>query len=119
VARANLAEAQQRYEQVKEAASLDTRVAVAELQQAEAILAASSGTDEQAARGYSIAEVRFNEGLATQVELAQARVDLGVARANRVQAMRDVALARLKLLLLRDLPLGVSTFTAPAAASQR
>ncbi|MEO8755625.1 MAG: TolC family protein [Casimicrobiaceae bacterium] len=109
VARANLAEAQQRYEQVREAASLDTRLAVADLQQAEAILAASSGTDEQAARGYAIAEVRFNEGLATQVELSQARVDLGVARANRVQAARDVALARLKLALLRDLPLGVST----------
>lgn len=117
VARANLAEAQQRFEQVKEAASLDTRLAVAELQQAEAILAASSGTDEQAARGYAIAEVRFNEGLATQVELAQARVDLGIARANRVQASRDVALARLKLALLRDLPLGVSNFAAPAGGA--
>jgi outer membrane protein TolC len=120
VARANLAEAQQRFEQVKEAASLDMRLAVAELQQAEAILAASAGTDEQAARGYAIAEVRFNEGLATQVELAQARVDLGIARANRVQAARDVALARLKLALLRDLPLGVSANTAAAlGAGQR
>lgn len=120
VARANLTEAQQRFEQVKEAASLDTRLAVAELQQAEAILAASSGTDEQAARGYAIAEVRFNEGLATQVELSQARVDLGIARANRVQAARDVALARLRLALLRDLPLGVSTIPASSiGASQR
>ena len=76
--------------------------------------------DEQAARGYSIAEVRFTEGLATQVELSQARVDLGVARANQVQAARDVALARLKLALLRDLPLGVSANTAPGfGAGQR
>ena len=120
VARANLTEAQQRYEQVKEAASLDTRLAVAELQQAEAILAASTGTDEQAARGYAIAEVRFTEGLATQVELSQARVDLGVARANRVQAARDVALARLRLALLRDLPLGVSAGAASGfGAAQR
>jgi outer membrane protein TolC len=117
VARANLTEAQQRYEQMKEAASLDARLAAAELQQAEAILAASTGTDEQAARGYAIAEVRFNEGLATQVELAQARVDLGVARANRVQAARDVALARLKLALLRDLPLGVSNPSAPTGGA--
>ena len=121
VARANLAEAQDRYQQVREAAALDTRLAIAQLEQAEATFAASAGTDEQAARGYAIAEVRFTEGLATQLELTQARVDLGTARANRVQAARDVALARLRMALLGDLPLGTSATGAgsPGAANQR
>jgi outer membrane protein TolC len=118
VARANLSEAQQRHRQVTEAAAFDTRIAVAELEQAEATYAASAGTDEQAARGYAIAEVRFNEGLATLLELTQTRVDLENARANRVQAARDVALARLKVALLQDLPLGTAV-TAVGAASQR
>jgi outer membrane protein TolC len=108
VAAADLNEARERYQQAREAAELDTRVARAELEQAEAAFAASAGTDEQAARGYSISEVRFAEGIGTQLELAQARVDLETARANRVQAARDLALARLKLALLQDLPLGVA-----------
>jgi outer membrane protein TolC len=107
VARANLAEAEERYQQAREAATLDTRLALAQLEQAEATFTASSGTDEQAARGYAIAEVRFNEGIATQLELTQARVDLGTARSNRVRAARDVALARLRVALLHDLPLAV------------
>jgi outer membrane protein TolC len=107
VARANLAEAEARRDQVREAASLDARTAALQLEYAEATLSSSAGTDEQAARAYSIAEVRFNEGIGTQLELLQARVDLERARANRVQAARDVALARLKLALLQDLPLGV------------
>jgi outer membrane protein TolC len=81
------------------------------LVQAEAELAASAGTDEQAARAYAIAEVRFAEGLATQLELSQTRVDLETARAYRVQSARDVALARLKLALLRDLPLATGGST--------
>ncbi len=104
-AQASLAEARERYEQTRKAAALDQELAIAELVQAEASLAASIGTDEQAARAYAIAEVRFAEGLATQLELSQTRVDLETARAYRVQASRDVALARLRLALLRDLPL--------------
>lgn len=105
VAQANLTEARERYAQALEAAALDSRLAYAQLQQAEAAFAASAGTDEQAARGYAIAEVRFAEGLATQLELAQTRVDLETARANRAQAARDVALARLRVSLLQNLPL--------------
>ncbi len=121
VARANLVEAQERYQQAREAAALDTRLSMAQLEQAEATFAASAGTDEQAARGYAIAEVRFNEGLATQLELTQARVDLETARANRVMAARDVALARLRMALLGDLPLAneATGGGAAGAAGQR
>ncbi|HKS06067.1 MAG TPA: TolC family protein [Gemmatimonadaceae bacterium] len=107
VAEANLAEARERLTQAREAAALDSRLAAADLEQAEAAFAASAGTDEQAARAYSISEVRFAEGIGTQLELTQARVDLETARATRIRAARDVALARLRVALMPYLPLGV------------
>ena len=106
VAQANVAEAKARLQQTREFASLDARQAVAELQQAVATLAASGGTAEQATRAYNIAEVRFREGLSTQLELTESRLLLQQARANRAQAARDFQVARLRLTLLKDLPLG-------------
>jgi outer membrane protein len=106
VARANVAEAKARLQQTKEFASLDARQAVAQLEQAVATLAASGGTADQATRAYNIAEVRFREGLSTQLELTESRLLLQQARANRAQAARDFQVARLRLTLLKDLPLG-------------
>jgi outer membrane protein TolC len=106
VASANVAEAKARLQQTRELAALDARQAVAQLEQAAATLAASSGTAEQATRAYSIAEVRYREGLSTQLELTESRVLLQQARWNRAQAARDFQVARLRLTLLKDLPLG-------------
>jgi outer membrane protein len=106
VAEANVVEAKARLQQTRELASLDARQAVAQLEQAAATLAASSGTTEQATRAYNIAEVRYREGLSTQLELSESRVLLQQARANRAQAERDFQVARLRLILLKDLPLG-------------
>jgi len=50
--------------------------------------------------------VRFREGLSTQLELTESRLLLQQARANRAQAARDFQVARLRLTLLKDLPLG-------------
>ena len=111
VAKSNVAEAKARLQQTREFASLDARQAVAQLQQAVATLAASGGTAEQATRAYSIAEVRFREGLSTQLELTESRLLLQQARANRAQAARDFQVARLRLTLLKDLPLGSSGTT--------
>jgi len=86
-------------------------------------LAASSGTTEQATRAYNIAEVRYREGLSTQLELTESRNLLQQARWNRATAARDFQVARLRLTLLKDLPLGGSaggqsaaSFAVPAAA---
>jgi outer membrane protein TolC len=118
VARANLDEARARLDEAREAAVFDARLVLAQLEQAEAVYAASTGTDDQAARAYAIAEVRYSEGISTQLELTQARVDLGTARANRVRAARDVALGRLGIALLEDLPLGVATGLGAGAGGQ-
>jgi outer membrane protein len=108
VAEANLAEARQSLEQVKELAALDARTAIAQLEEADASYAASVGTDAQAARAYAIAEVRFQEGISTQVELQQSRTQYEQARLNRVLAARDLEVARLRVALLKDLPVGTT-----------
>jgi len=105
VAQANYIDAQQRLSQAREAAELDARVAINQYEQAQAAYAASVGTDEQAAKAYQIAEVRFKEGISTLLELDQSRTQLQQARMNRVVTARDFELARLRLALLRDLPL--------------
>ncbi|MGV3709226.1 MAG: TolC family protein, partial [Gemmatimonas sp.] len=107
-AEAGVVEAQQRLQQATDAATLDAQQSVMQLQEAEEAWQASIGTTEQANRAYSIAEVRFREGLSTQVELSESRVQLQQAQANRARAARDLQVARVRMRLLRDLPLGAS-----------
>lgn len=105
VAEANLSEAQERLLQAREGASLDALLALTAYEQAQAAYLASVGTDAQAAQAYRIAEVRFQEGISTQLELTEVRVQLEQARLQRVNAARDLEIARLRLALLKDLPL--------------
>ena len=108
VAQANHADARERLQQTRELAALDAQLALAQLEQAAVAYAASAGTSEQAARAYRIAEVRYREGISTQVELNDSRLLLQQSQANRAQAARDVQVARVRLALLRDLPLQAS-----------
>lgn len=119
VAQANYAEAQQRLQQTREAAELDARVSINQYEQAQAAYAASVGTDEQAAKAYEIAEVRYKEGISTQLELDQSRTQLQQARINRVMAARDFELARLRLALLRDLPIAGMPTAGTATGGMR
>ncbi len=104
-AQAGVSEARERLRQTREFAALDARVARSAMQQAEAAWAASEGTAGQAARAYAIAQVRYTEGLSTQVELSESRIQLQQALANRALAARNRQVARVRLALLRDLPL--------------
>ena len=104
-AEAGVIEAQQRLQQAKDGATFDSRQSIMALQEAEEAWQASIGTTDQAARAYSIAEVRYREGISTQVELSESRVQLQQAQANRARAARDLQVARVRLQLLRDLPL--------------
>lgn len=105
VAEANLLEAQARLQQAREGAELDAILAITALEQAQAAYLASVGTDAQAEQAYRIAEVRFAEGISTPVELTESRVQLEQARLQRVTSARDLEVARLRLALLKDLPL--------------
>jgi len=107
VAQANVAEARARLEQTRDGAELDAVLAVNAYEQAAAAYQAAVGTDAQAARAYAIAEVRFSEGISTPVELTEARVQLEQARLQRVTTARDLEVARMRLVLLKDLPLAL------------
>jgi outer membrane protein len=106
IAKADVEESRAQLDQTRELAALDAQQSIAQLQQSEAALAASAGTSEQAARAYTIAEVRYREGISTSLELAESRLLLEQARANRALAARNVQVARMRLALLKDLPLG-------------
>ena len=116
VAEASVIEAQQRLRQAQEGAALDARASTAKLTEAEALWQASVGTAEQAQRAYEIAEIRFREGISTQLELSETRVQRQQALANRARAARDLQVARKRLELLRDLPLS-SGFTTPTSSN--
>ena len=120
VAEANVREAQARYDQLREFAALDSRVTLNNLFQARAAWLASLGTADQARRAYSIAEVRYKEGISTQIELNDARILLEQAVVNRALAARNLQVARVKLALLPDLPLQTTGATqAQAAGAQQ
>ncbi len=118
-ARAAVAEAKLRHQQASKAAALDGYNAIAQRDAALAAWEASEGTATQAARAYQIAELRFREGVSTQTELLDARLALQQAETNRAQAARDLQIAKVRLALLADLPLGTTDAGAglPTAAA--
>lgn len=111
-AEASYDESRLRLAQAREAAALEARLQVEQLEASQAAWLASVGTAAVAQRAYEIAEVRFREGLSTQVELSESRVQWQQALANRAQAARDLQVARVRLSLLRALPI-----VTPGAAS--
>jgi len=119
IAQANLAESRARLQQVREFAALDARVALNALNQASSAWEASKGTSEQASRAYQIAEVRYREGISTQLELNDSRLLVEQATANSALAARNLQVARIKLALLPNLPLQSSASSFASQQSQQ
>jgi hypothetical protein len=105
LARTNLEESQAQRQLVAELAELDSRSSFAVYRGARATFEAAGITMLEAQRAFEIAEVRFREGLSTQLELNDVRLVLEAASAERARAARDLQVARVKLALLPDLPL--------------
>jgi outer membrane protein TolC len=104
-AQADLAVAEAELQQTRELAVLEYETARQDLASAEAAWEATAGTVQQAERAYQIAELRNREGLSTQLELADSRLSLEIAQANRAQAARDLQVARARVALLPNLPM--------------
>jgi len=119
IAQAGVQQAKAQREQARQLASLDASVSYTSLQEAQAAWEASRGTADQAERAYAIDQVRYREGISTQTDLSQTRLQLEQARANRAQAARNLAVARVKLALIHDLPLSSSGGSAGSAAQQQ
>ncbi len=102
-------QAELRLRQVRETAARQTIEVQEQLDAASATFEASRSTAAQAVRAYEIAEVRLREGLSTLTDLADVRLARVEAEANQARAARDLQVARLRALLLRDLPIGAAT----------
>jgi outer membrane protein len=121
-ARGALEQSQARLQQTRESAELDTRTKLQALETARTAWEAMAGNVEEAQRAYDIAQLRYQQGLATLTEVNDARIALSQAQADRAQSTRDLYVAQAQLLLVRDLPLaggGASAATTGQAASAR
>lgn len=102
----------------REQAALDNEVLFARLHEAEANAVATASVVEQANRAYEIGQLRYNEGLSTQTELQDVRLQLEQAGANQAQAARDLQVARLRVVLLPYLPVGTADNAQATTSSQ-
>ncbi len=105
-ARANLMRAEAQRDQLRKQVELDVAQAKAEVARARALLVARRETVRQSQRAQYLAGVRYTNGMATQLEVSDARVAQQQAEVNEVQATRDyyVALAQLERALGRPVP---------------
>lgn len=116
-AKADIYEARARLRQVQERSRLDTFDAVQQLEAARATLDAASGTIHQAQRTHDIATMRFHQGISTQLELNDARLQLQTAKTNYAQAARDVQVASTRVALLPLLPIMTQSQSTPGRMS--
>jgi outer membrane protein len=119
IAQAGVVQARAQRDQTRDFAALDTRVAITALREAEASWEASRGTADQAQRAYAIDEVRYREGISTQTDLSASRLLLEQAKANRAQAARNLAVARVRLTLIRDLPIQATSGATTTNSQQQ
>ncbi len=97
-ARADLAAAQASRDRLREEAAIEATDARAELDRSLSALMARRKTVTQAKRAFELASVRYSNGMSTQVEVSDARLQYQTAEVSEVSATRDymVALARLE-----------------------
>jgi outer membrane protein TolC len=116
-ASATLETARLRAKLTAEQAALDNATVNARLREARDNSLATASVVEQALRAYEIAELRYSEGVSTQTELQDVRLQLEQARANQAQAARDTQVARFRRALLPYLPLGTADGAALTTSS--
>lgn len=92
-ARIGLQQEQFRLAQLREAVQLQYQQAVGERERAAASITARQRTVDQAQRVYDLTVLRYDQGLASQLEVSDARLSLLQARANRAQAIAQYYIA--------------------------
>lgn len=96
-AEAALERERQRLARLTESVRLEVEQALLALRAARESVAASRGTVARAERALSIAQLRFRNGLSTQVELDDAELAVTEARTNLARALHARATARARL----------------------
>ncbi len=105
-ARAAVLRAEAQRDSMRTQVALDVAQAKAEVARTRALLVARRETVRQAQRAQYLAGVRYTNGMATQLDVSDARVAAQQSEVNQVQATRDylVALAQLERALGRPVP---------------
>lgn len=93
LAQIELARERLRVAQLRESVQLQYEQALGERERAAATIAARRRTVDQAQRVYELTVLRYERGLATQLEVADARLALLQARTNLAQAIADFYIA--------------------------
>ncbi len=106
-ARAELMRAEAQASQAREGVAIQVEQARGEMERARALVAARRQTVSQATRAYHLADVRYSNGIASSIEVSDARLALQQARVNEAQSTRDylAAMAGLERALGRPVPL--------------
>jgi len=92
-ARAELLQAEYRRDQLEDRVRMQVKEAVLNLKRAKEKIEAQSKTVEQAERGLHIAEVRYGNGISTQLEVMDAQLALTQARTNHAEALYEYSIA--------------------------
>jgi outer membrane protein len=92
-ARVEADRARLRLEQLREGLQLQYERAAGERERARAAISARQSTVAAAGRVYELTTLRYQQGLATQLEVSQARLELLQARTNLAQAVGDFFIA--------------------------
>jgi outer membrane protein TolC len=95
-AHAQLKQAEVQQEQLRDGVRIQYQQAWGDFERGKALVDAATRTAAQAQKVYDLTELRYAEGLATQLDVSSARLALQQARINEVQAYHDAyaALAR-------------------------
>lgn len=103
-AQVELDQARYRLQQLREAVQLQLEQALGEKRRARSLIAARQRTVEQAEEVYRLTTLQYEEGVSTQLEVAEARLALLQARSHLVQALADFYLAEAQLVRLQVTP---------------
>jgi outer membrane protein TolC len=105
---AELASARAQLANAREVSDVETAQAHANVEASKTQLETSVRTVKQAKRAYDIAELRFQQGASTHLELVDTRVQLEQALLSQARSAHDLRVARLREELLPALPLGAA-----------
>ena len=103
--KAELAAAKAQLAATVEVSAVETAQAAADVTAAATTLETNKRTVGQARRAYEIAELRFQQGASTHLELVDARVQLEQSLLIQARSSRDLHIARVRQALLPGLPL--------------
>lgn len=104
-------------QQLKNTIRLDIVQAMAQLDQARAVIAASGEALKEADEAVEIAEAGYEQGLRTNLEVLDAQLARDTARTNHAQARHDYAVARARLEQVVGGPIPEDEAAARAAAT--